>query len=54
MSRQTIRYAAAGLATAMALIYFLIGLGVVQIAAEEPSGSDLFGFGVGAGVRALR
>ena len=49
MRRQTIRYAAAGIAAAMALIYFLIGLEVVQVVVTEPAGSDMFGFGVGAG-----
>jgi hypothetical protein len=49
MSRQTIRYAAAGIATLMALIYFMIGLEVVQVVVEQPAGSDIFGFGAGAG-----
>ena len=49
MSRQTIRYAAAGIAAVMALIYFLIGLEVAQVVVEQPAGSDLFGFGMGAG-----
>lgn len=50
MRRQTVRYAAAGVATVMALIYFMIGFEVVQIVTDQPAGSDIFGFGVGAGL----
>ena len=50
MNRQTVRTASAGLAAAMALIYFLIGLEVVQVVTDQPATSDMFGFGVGAGL----
>jgi hypothetical protein len=50
MNRQTIRNLAAGIATLMALIYFMIGFHFVQVVRVEPAGSDMFGFGVGAGL----
>ena len=50
MNRRTIRYAAAAIATAMALIYFAIGLEVVQVVTDQPVGSSIFGFGMGAGL----
>lgn len=48
MNRRTLRYAAAGIATAMALIYLLIGFEVVEVVTDQPVGSSIFGFGVGA------
>jgi hypothetical protein len=50
MRRESVRYAAAGIAVAMALIYFLIGLEVVRVVVDQPAGTDMFGFGVGAGL----
>lgn len=50
MNRQTIRYGAAVIAVAMALIYFMIGLGLAKVVKDTPAGTDLFGFGVGAGL----
>ena len=48
MSRTTIRYGAAVVATLMATIYVFIGLGVLRVVDDAPVGSDLFGFGIGA------
>jgi hypothetical protein len=48
MSRNTIRYGAALVATAMAAIYILIGLDVIQVVDAQPGGTDLFGFGMSA------
>jgi len=50
MRRQSIRNAAAAIAAAMAVIYFMIGLGVLQVVAVQPAGTDMFAFGAGAGV----
>lgn len=49
VSRKTIRYGAAAIATTMAAIYFLIGLGVLDIGGTTNSREFLLVFGVLAG-----
>ncbi|HET7645914.1 MAG TPA: hypothetical protein VFM03_05455 [Candidatus Limnocylindria bacterium] len=49
MRRRTIRYVAAGLAAAMAAIYFLIGLGVLQVVNGQAGDPSMLGFGASAG-----
>ena len=53
LSRRTIRYLAAAAATAMAIIYYLIGLEVLHVVAEPPEGMSLFWFGIPAGTAFL-
>ncbi|NJD28466.1 MAG: hypothetical protein FIA92_09225 [Chloroflexi bacterium] len=48
MSRRSVRYAAAFIATAMAAIYVLIGLDILQVVEDQAVGTDLFGFGMSA------
>lgn len=49
LDRHLVRYAAAALAVAMAVIYYLIGLGVLEVVTETPEGMSLFWFGIPAG-----
>jgi hypothetical protein len=49
ISRERVRYIAAGLAAATALLYFLIGLGVVRVVESSAATPDLFEFGAMAG-----
>jgi hypothetical protein len=49
LSRRAVRYLAAAAAAAMALIYFLIGLEVLQVVTAPPEGMSLFWFGIPAG-----
>jgi hypothetical protein len=49
VSRRTIRYGAAAIAAATALVYFLIGLGVLKVVTEEPEDMSMLLFGGGAG-----
>lgn len=50
MTNERTRYFAATMAGVAAVIYFLIGAGVLQVAAEEPGGAGLTFFGVAAGL----
>jgi hypothetical protein len=47
LTRRTLRIVAGGLSAAMATIYFLIGLGVLEVV--QPGGEDLLAFGAMAG-----
>jgi hypothetical protein len=49
MSRHAVRLVGAALAATMATIYFLIGLGVLDIGTATTGDSDPFGFGMSAG-----
>ncbi len=49
MSRQTIRYGAAAVAAIMAAIYFLIGLGVLNVGGTNSDRAFLWVFGALAG-----
>ena len=49
VSRQTVRYGAAGIAAAMAVIYFLIGLGVLNVGGSAADRQFLIVFGALAG-----
>jgi len=49
MQRRTIRYVAAGLAAAMAVIYFLIGLGVLKVVDGQAGDPSMLTFGASAG-----
>jgi hypothetical protein len=49
LDRRRVRLGAAALSAAMAVIYLLIGLGVLDISADPSGEVDLFGFGLGAG-----
>ncbi len=49
MSRQTIRYGAAAVAAIMAAIYFLIGLGVLDVGGTDSDRAFLWVFGALAG-----
>lgn len=48
-SRERVRYIASGLAGATAVLYFLIGLGVVRVAESSADTPDLFEFGAMTG-----
>ena len=49
MNRHTIRLVAAGLAAAMAVIYFLIGVGVLTVVDGQAGDPSMLGFGASAG-----
>jgi hypothetical protein len=49
LSRTTIRHAGAVVAAVMAVIYFLIGAGVLQVVARNEDPGFLFVFGASAG-----
>ena len=53
ISRTTVRYVGAAAAALMAVIYFLIGLGVLDIGGTTDGKTDVFGFGVSAGAAFL-
>ena len=56
MGRRQVRYLAAIAAGAMAAIYFLIGLGVLEVvdpASAADTGTDMLGFGASAGAMFL-
>jgi peptidoglycan/LPS O-acetylase OafA/YrhL len=48
-SRQRARYVGATFAAGMALIYFLIGLGVLDVGGTTDGNTDIFAFGMMAG-----
>ncbi len=48
MTRRTIRYGAAAIATVMAAIYLLIGFKVLRVVAEQPGGAGQLGGGAAA------
>lgn len=47
--RRQLRYLAAAVAAAVALVYFLIGLGVIQVVNAVPEDMSMFAFGMPAG-----
>ena len=49
MNRHTIRLGAAALAAAMAVIYFLIGVGVLTVVDGQAGDPSMLGFGASAG-----
>jgi hypothetical protein len=49
MNRRTIRHVAAGLAAAMATIYYLIGAGVLTVVTGQADDPSMLGFGAAAG-----
>jgi hypothetical protein len=49
MTRHTARYIAAGAAGVSALLYYLIGFGVLDIGESTSGTTDLVGFGLSAG-----
>jgi hypothetical protein len=49
LSRTTIRHAGAVVAVVMAVIYFLIGAGILQVVTPNEDPGSLFVFGAGAG-----
>jgi len=52
-TRQTVRYVAAALAATMALIYFSIGAGVLNVVTPVDGDSSMLGFGAAAGAAFL-
>ena len=53
MTRRTVRYVAAVLAATMALIYFLIGVGILTVVTPAEGDSSMLIFGASAGAAFL-